>query len=76
MVWPSFQYYHTFDDVIANYRLASKINDAILCPVGEVWKLHFDSTTNFNYYGKDRFHPSTKGSEVAAKVIIESLFKL
>lgn len=74
MVWPSLQYYHTFDGVIKNHQLASKLNDAILCPVGEVWKKHFDDTNNFDYYGTDGFHPSKKGSEVAAKVIVTTLF--
>jgi hypothetical protein len=75
MVWPSLTYYHTFTGVINNYRDAAKINDAILCPVGEVWKENFDSTNNFDYYGGDGFHPSIKGSEVAADVIVEKLFQ-
>lgn len=74
MVWPSLTYYYTFDDVIKNHRDAASINDAILCPVGEVWKEHFDATDNFDYYGSDGFHPSLKGSQVAADVIVESLF--
>ncbi|MEP5612218.1 MAG: SGNH/GDSL hydrolase family protein [Cyclobacteriaceae bacterium] len=74
MVWPSRKYYHTFDGVIKNHEEAASINDAVLCPVGRVWKEHFDSTNNFDYYGADGFHPSLKGSEVAADVIIDSLF--
>ena len=74
MVWPSRTYYETFDDVIKNYRDAASINDAILCPVGEVWKEHFDLTNNFDYYGVDGFHPSLMGSQVAADVIVDSLF--
>ncbi len=74
MVWPSRTYYHTFDDVILNHQDAAEINNAILCPVGEVWKEHFDTTNNFDYYGPDSFHPSLKGSQVAANVIVESLF--
>ena len=74
MVWPSLTYYNTFEGVIQNYSDAARINDAILCPVGKVWKEHFDSTDNFDYYGVDGFHPSLKGSQVAADVIVESLF--
>lgn len=74
MVWPSLKYYHTFEDVIKNYRDVAFINDAILCPVGKVWKEHFDSTNNFDYYGIDGFHPSLKGSQIAADVIVDSLF--
>lgn len=74
MVWPSLNYYHTFDGVIKNHKDAAAINNAILLPVGEVWKDYFDSTNNFHYYGSDGFHPSLAGSEAAAKVIVEYLF--
>lgn len=75
MVWPSQTYYYTFDGVIKNHRDAAMENDALLCPVGEVWKAYFDDTEDFSYYGPDGFHPSQKGSEVAAEVIVETLFK-
>ncbi len=73
MVWPSLTNYHTFDGVIKNYRDAASINNAILCPVGEVWKEYFDTTNNFDYYSPDGFHPSLKGSQVAADVIVKRL---
>ncbi len=73
MVWPSLDNYHTFDGVINNYRDAASINNSILLPVGEVWKDYIDSTNNFEYYSSDRFHPSLKGSQIAAKVIVEYL---
>ncbi len=75
MVWPSLEYYHTFDDVIKNHELAAEMNDAILFPVGKVWKDYFDTSKKFDYYGIDNFHPSTKGSEVAADVILNILLK-
>lgn len=75
MVWPSLNYYHTFDGVIKNYTEAAFMNNAILCPVGKVWKKHFDSTNSFDYYGPDGFHPSLTGSLVAADIIVESLFQ-
>ncbi len=73
MVWPSRAYYHTFPGVIANYTAGANANNAILCPVGQVWKDYFDSTGDYTYYGPDQFHPSLKGSRVAADVIFESL---
>ena len=77
MVWPPINHPKRFKGVIKNYKDAAKINDAILCPVGEIWKTHFDSTNNdFDYYGTDGFHPSKKGSEVAAKIIVNSLFSI
>jgi len=75
MVWPSRIYYHTFKGVIKNYTDAARINDAILCPVGEEWKKHFDTTQNFDYYSSDGFHPSLKGSQRAAEIIVEHLFR-
>lgn len=74
MVWPSLANYDTFDGVIKNYGEASQFNDAILFPVGKVWKAHFDSTGNFDYYATDGFHPSKKGSIIAAEIIVEYLF--
>lgn len=74
MVWPALANYQTFEGVIKNHQDAALINKAILCPVGEVWKEHFDATGNFDYYDSDNFHPSLKGSQVAAKVIVETLF--
>lgn len=73
MVWPSLSYYHTFDGVIKSHEMAASMNKALLCPVGKVWKQHFDATDDFSYYGSDGFHPSLKGSKVAAKVIYNTL---
>jgi hypothetical protein len=75
MVWPSRTYYHTFSDVIKNHKEAATQNDAILLPVGEVWKSYFDTTKKFDYYSEDGFHSSLKGSEIAAKVIVQYLFE-
>lgn len=76
MVWPARDHYQTFDGVIANYREAAQIHNAILFPVGEVWKFHFDETENYDYYGPDNFHPSEKGSKAAAEVIAEELLRM
>lgn len=74
MVWPPISRYFSFDDVISHYRTASELNNALLCPVGKVWKSYIDKTQNFEYYSTDGFHPSKKGSQVAAQVIVETLF--
>lgn len=73
MVWPARVNYHMFDGVITNYSLAATETNSILCPVGKVWKNHFDKTQDFSYYGPDGFHPSLAGSQRAAEVIFESL---
>ena len=74
MVWPAKSNYHTFDKVIQNYTDAATQNQAMLLPVGNVWKSYIDSTNNWDYYSEDAFHPSLKGSKVAATVIINELF--
>ena len=75
MVWPSLNYYHTFDDVIKNHKDAAEINSSILLPVGKIWKDYIDSSIDNEYYSSDGFHPSMKGSQIAAKVIVEHLFQ-
>ncbi len=74
MVWPPINHPERFKGVINNHSYAAKINNAILCPVGAIWKKYFNATNNYDYYGTDGFHPSKKGSEAAAKVIVEYLF--
>lgn len=73
MVWPSKEYYHTFDAVIANHKEAAYVNQALLCPVGEKWKAYVDRTGLEHYYSGDQFHPSPLGSQLAASVIFEVL---
>ncbi len=75
MVWPAFSNYQMFDGVIKNYSDVASATNSILCPVGKVWKAHIDSSRDPSYYGPDMFHPSQKGSEVAAEVICRSLFE-
>jgi len=75
MVWPSLNYYHTFDNVIKNHKEAAAINNSILLPVGQIWKNYIDSTKDTAYYGSDGFHPSIKGSQIAAKIIVEHLLQ-
>ena len=75
MVWPAFANLFMFDGVVRNYTDASVTTNSLLCPVGTAWKKHFNDTNDYSYYGPDMFHPSVKGSEVAAKIIFETLFK-
>jgi hypothetical protein len=74
MVWPAKENYQHFDGVIQNYTEAATKTQSVLCPVGKIWKEHFDRTNDFEYYGPDGFHPSMIGSKVAAEVIYKTLF--
>jgi hypothetical protein len=73
MVWPAKANIHTFDGVITNYRDAANKSESLLCPVGEIWRKHTEATGDFSYYGEDGFHPSRKGSELAARIIADTL---
>jgi hypothetical protein len=74
MVWPAHDNYYNFDGVIRNYTEAATMTNSILCPVGTVWKEYIDRTNDLSYYGSDLFHPSLKGTQVAAEVIFDSIF--
>ena len=73
MVWPAKANSGSFAGVINNYTEAARITGALLCPVGKIWKEHFEATNNYSYYGPDDFHPSAEGSSAAARIIFESL---
>lgn len=75
MVWPSIARFHTFPGVIRNYTAGAEANNALLIPVGQVWKDHIESTGDYSFYGSDGFHPSRAGSEKAAEVIVDALFE-
>ncbi len=73
MVWPSKAYYNTFQGVINNYTEAARVSDADLFPVGQVWKDYIAETGDESIYSFDDFHPSPKGSFLAAWVIFRFL---
>lgn len=73
MVWPARANYSTFEGVIKNYTDAATQFEAMLFPVGEVWKNHMDKSHDYSYYGIDNFHPSLEGTRVAAEMITRIL---
>jgi hypothetical protein len=73
MVWPSRANSRTFEGVIHNYTEAAAKTGSLLCPVGKLWKEHFEKTNDYSYYGPDEFHPSAAGSNVAAEAIVDVL---
>lgn len=74
MVWPAKVYYATFPGVINNYTEAARVSEADLFPVGQVWKDYIAETGDESLYGPDEFHPSQKGSFLAAWVIFRFLY--
>ncbi len=76
MVWPSTNYYHTFDGVIKNHVDASIQNKAGIIPVGSLWKKYREAVSNAGLYASDGFHASKKGSFLAALTMFQFLFSL
>lgn len=74
MVWPAKVYYSTFQGVIDNYTEAASVSAADLFPAGQVWKDYIAETGDESVYGADAFHPSQKGSFLAAWVIFRFLY--
>lgn len=75
MVWPTYANLHHFEKVIKNYTEAATVTGSLLCPVGSAWKKYFSDHNDYSYYGPDGFHPSDKGSKVAASIIVGTLFE-
>lgn len=69
MVWPSVQRSEDFDRVIESYTVAAQDIDARLLPVGAAWREAWKRDPRLALYGADGFHPSERGSWLAALVI-------
>lgn len=74
MVWPWLSRSFDLDNVIYSYTEASKASDAILCPAGLAWKRAWKEDNSLSLYSDDDFHPSIKGSVLAALTVYISLF--
>lgn len=70
MVWPSRARIGDFARVDESYTLAAKSVGGILAPAGREWRASKELDA---LYGPDGFHPSERGSQVAAEVIYRSL---
>ncbi len=71
MVWPARANIKMFDGVINNYTEAAAKTGALLCPVGKIWKEHFESTNDYSYYGADQFHPSLSGVRLRRRLFLK-----
>ena len=73
MVWPSMRYYQTMKDVQLNHSEAAKQNGAEIAQVGVIWHELLSQNLNIPLYGPDKFHPSVKGSRLAAAIIFQTM---
>ena len=68
-VWPDITRAAFFDDVSESYRQAAAATDGLLLPAGEAWRAAWRRQPDLPLYGSDDFHPSVRGSYLAALVI-------
>jgi hypothetical protein len=68
-VWPDVTRSAFFDDVTESYRQAASATDGLLLPAGEAWRAAWRRQPDIALYGSDQFHPSVRGSYLAALVI-------
>ncbi len=74
MVWTSKRWYYTFDLVIENHTIAAQKNNALLFPVGKIWKAYNNKKNKEDLYSFDGFHPSKAGSFLAALTMFYYLY--
>ncbi len=74
--WPHFCTYLGMDSVIrARYEMMANDNQAIVSPVGAVWRVIRLQHPNINLYDADESHPSMAGSYAAACAFYTAIFR-
>jgi hypothetical protein len=73
MVWPSEARFFDFEGVSESYTMAAEQIGGLLYPVGEAWRLAWESDSTLTLYGPDGFHPSEAGTYLAALVMFQQL---
>lgn len=69
MVWPAQQHLFNLDKVIDSYTKAASQTGSLLCAAGQAWKNVWAAYPETPLYGEDGFHPSPRGSFLAALTI-------
>lgn len=74
--WPPVCTYEGMDDLIRQrYQTMADINDAIVSPVGAVWRYIRQNHPDIELYVSDESHPSLAGSYAAACTFFTVLFR-
>lgn len=74
--WPPVCTYAGMDSLLnLRYRMMSDSNNAILSPVGAVWKYIRTNFPNIELYDPDESHPSVRGTYAAACCFYTTLFR-
>ncbi len=74
--WPPVCTYAGMDSLLnLRYRMMADSNEAILSPVGAVWKYIRTNFPNIELYDPDQSHPSVRGTYAAACCFYTTLFR-
>lgn len=73
MVWPSLARSFAFDDVRDSYRNAAQAAGATFIPAGEALRALHRDAPELTPFGGDGFHPSVRGTVLAAYVVVGTL---
>jgi PKD repeat protein len=74
--WPPVCTYTGMDDLLnERYRFMAEENEAILSPVGAVWRYIRDNYPTIELYSADGSHPSVAGTYAAACSFYATLFR-
>lgn len=74
--WPPVCTYQGMDSLLnLRYRMMADDNDAVVSPVGEVWKYIRNNFPTIELYSTDESHPSVAGSYAAACCFYSAIFR-
>ncbi len=74
--WPPVCTYEGMDDLLAQrYMQMAADNNAVVSPVGKVWRYLRDSGTTIELYNADNSHPSVAGTYAAACCFYTAIFQ-
>jgi hypothetical protein len=74
-VWPESARAGVFADVTESYRQAAASVDGVFLPAGEAWRAAWRRSPSLELYGSDGFHPTPRGTYLAALVIAARLLE-
>jgi hypothetical protein len=74
-VWPESARSGVFGDVTESYRLAAASVEGVFLPAGECWRAAWRRSPSLALYGSDGFHPTPRGTYLAALVIAARLLE-
>jgi hypothetical protein len=75
-VWPPVCTYGGMDSLLhLRYMMMAEMNDAIVSPVGAVWRYIRTQYPSIELYDPDESHPSLKGTYAAALTFYTALFR-